>query len=309
MHDVAKYDKATEKRAGDGDVEQNCTPECTGFDSHDLESWRKSRKIAQSKLKDALRAHFSSEEDISSRDKSLLIIMDDNFHLRSMRRDIYRTCQEFLTEFSTSTIGFVTLYVSTPLEVCIKQNNKREGKQRVPEVVVRRMADVIEPPDPSKPYALFERFHATIHNSSNNVDSHLHMGTRASMMTQIGQCLQEALSSPVLPKNELSAQEIARLETERALQREATLRCQLQRLDQMLRKLVGGVGRVDQSKSKSANEARKKILDSFKSNCLEGADDESVVNVFTSLVLGNVNDLDCPLVHSIRQTFNDFIIE
>ncbi|KAL7484883.1 hypothetical protein ACHAW6_010495 [Cyclotella cf. meneghiniana] len=307
-HDVAKHD--IEKRAGDGDVEQNGTSEGTGFDLHDLESWRKSRKTARSKLKDALRAHFSSEEDFSSRAKSLLIIMDDNFHLKSMRRDIYRTCQEFLTELSTSTIGFITLYVSTPLEVCIEQNNKREGKQRVPEVVVRRMADVIEPPDPSKPYGSFERFHATIQNFSNNDDSHLdNMGPCASMMTQIGQCLQEALSSPVRPKNELSAKKIAQLEAERARQREATLNCQLQRLDQMLRKLVGGVGRVDKSKSKSANEARKKMLDSFKSKNMVGVNDDSIVNEFTSLVLGNVNDLDCPLIHSIRQTFNDFVIK
>ncbi|KAL3791902.1 hypothetical protein HJC23_010762 [Cyclotella cryptica] len=307
--DLALRDQATEQGASTVDDGQNNTADSTLFDSNDLEAWRKSRIIAKRRLKDVLRAHFSSDEDISSRAKSLLIIMDDNFHLRSMRRDIYRTCQEFLAELPTTTIGFVTVYVSTPLEVCLAQNNKREGKQRVPEVVIRRMADAMEPPDPSKPYGSFERFHATIHNAGNNDDSHPHHGTGASVMNQISQSLNDALSSPVLPKNELSAQEISQLEAEKVREREASLKCQMQRLDLLLRKLVGGVSRIDKSKSKSANEARKMILDSFKSCNLEGADDESVVREFMSLVLGDVNDLDCPLVHSFRQTIDDFVIK
>jgi tRNA uridine 5-carbamoylmethylation protein Kti12 len=269
------------------------------FGSKDLEAWRKSRCVALNELTNALHCHFSDEDKSK---KSMLVIMDDNFHLKSMRREIYRACQESVAEF-TSTIGFVTLYVSTPLEVCIFRNNRREGKNRVPVDVIHRMSDVIEPPDPSKPYGSFEKVHLTL--SAQDIDD------KAMILQRIGASLNEAIKSPVVPSNNLSEEELAKLEAERTRQREATLKCQGQRIDQLLRKLVGAVGRTDKSKSKAANEARKTILDGCKSERQEKIDYESLVNEFVLHVTRN-NDDTTPsdiLVKAVRFAFNDFINE
>lgn len=267
------------------------------FDSKDLEAWRKSRCIALNKLKNELHCHFS-DENITK--QSMLIIMDDNFHLKSMRREIYRACQECVANFD-STIGFVTLYVSTPIEVCISQNNKRDGKNRVPVDVIHRMSNAIEPPDPSKPYGSFEKFHLTL--TTQDIDD------TAIILQRVGACLNEAIQSPVLPHNKISEEEMAKLEAERTLQQEKTLKCQVQRVDQLLRKLVGAVGKTEKSKSKAANEARKRILDRCRTDRLEEFDPESIVNEFTLLVMGsNDNNTQSDLlVQAVKLAFNDFI--
>jgi hypothetical protein len=76
-----------------------------------------------------------------------------------------------------------------------------------------------------------------------------------------------------------------------------------------LRKLVGAVGKVDKSKSKAANEARKKILEDCKS--VSNLGDDFLFNSFIQM-LGFVSnsrrdDTDNPLVCSILQTFDEFV--
>lgn len=270
----------------------------TSFDSNDLYAWRRSREIALGKLKDALHSHFSDRNN-----HSMLIILDDNFHLKSMRREIYRACQEIVAEFESS-IGFVTLYLSTPLEVCMKQNNRRDGKHRIPDDVIRRMAVAIEPPDPSKPYGSFEKFHLTI-NIQEEKDN-------KSLLQQIRTCLSEATCIPVPPKNDLSEEQIAKMEAEKMRHREETIKCQLQRIDQLLRKLVGAVGKVDKSKSKMANEARKSILVRHKSTCLESSDDGDLLHEFLHAFLDrdvdqNLNNEKSQLVNSVKIAFTEFV--
>jgi hypothetical protein len=102
---------------------------------------------------------------------------------------------------------------------------------------------------------------------------------------------------------------MAKLEAERTLQQEKTLKCQVQRVDQLLRKLVGAVGKTDKSKCKAANEARKMILDRCRTDRLEEFDSESIVNEFTLLVMGsNDNNTQSDLlVQAVKLAFNDFI--
>ena len=264
------------------------------FGSNDLEAWRQSRIDALHKLKDTLQSHFTSDVITN---KSLLVVIDDNFHLKSMRREIFRSCQEVSADHK-STIGFVTLFVSTPLEVCIERNKQRQGKHRVPDAVIQKMAAIIEPPDPSKTYGSFEKIYLTMNNHDRADDE---------VLEQIHRRLKESLSSPIPPKCEVSAEEIAQLESERARQREDTLKCELQRLDQLLRKLVGAVGRVDKSKTKLANEARKKILDRSKRDGIRN--DSSLVRDFSCLIeieAYSENDVDSHLVTSIAKAFDAF---
>ena len=266
----------------------------TLFDKNDLQSWRKTRVTALANLKDILTLHFT-EDTVNS---SISIVMDDNFHLRSMRRDVYRTCQEILAIRTQAIIGFSTIYFQTPLEVCNERNNTRSGKACIPVDVIRRMDASIESPDASKPYASFERFNISIDNNNNIDDIHADMYT----------CIKQSLKSPILPKNELSSEEVVKIEEQRILQQEATRKCHIQQTDQLLRKLVGAVGRVEKKKSKEANEIRKSIMDRIrKHNDDEIADNrEDVVRHFTSSLLGIETPLDNPLAKSINDTYQQF---
>jgi len=288
------------------------------YDSNDLEAWRTSRVTALDNLKDTLLAHFSADNNASS----LLIIMDDNFHLRSMRRDVYRTCQDTLSilptplsinDVSQNQISFSTVYFSTQLEVCLQRNSGREGKECIPVDVIERMAAVMEPPDDTKPYASFERFHVSVENTGNNFNEGMNIIKNNEVLNEIDQCLHKSLGSPILPKNELSKEEMDQLEQQRRQQQEETLKCQIQRIDQLLRKLVGAVGRVEKKRSREANDTRKSIMErSRKEDDLIALSDESVVNQFACLILGTeINsdwtELDNALVHSINRTFQEFL--
>ena len=56
-----------------------------------------------------------------------IVIVDDIMYYRSMRREVYTIARE-------QSYGFVTLYVSVPVEVALQRNAARESA-RVPEQV------------------------------------------------------------------------------------------------------------------------------------------------------------------------------
>mmetsp|Transcript_4538 Transcript_4538/g.11426 ORF Transcript_4538/g.11426 Transcript_4538/m.11426 type:complete len:392 (+) Transcript_4538:129-1304(+) len=315
---VIDYDSITQQELAScndkNGKDANLEPRNTLFDSNELDAWRKVRIIALNNLKDVLSAHFAGDGSASS----LLILMDDNFHLRSMRRDIYRSCQDILATtlllpannyHSQPLIGFSTVYLSTPTEVCLQRNNSRNGKERIPPEVINRMASVIEPPDETKPYGSFECFHISIDNSKHNI-----ITKESKILHEIDKCLQKSLLSPILPRDEICPEEIFQLEQQRIRQREETLKCQVQRIDQLLRKLVGAVGRVDKKKSKEANDTRKSMMEKIRKrddSMINDTSDDSVSRHFVCLILGTEtsskwHQLDNPLVRSIKDVLREF---
>ena len=285
--------------------DNNCNG-CSSFDSNELEAWRKSRVVAVEKLKLSLKNHFASGSDDAS---TLLILLDDNFHLRSMRREIYRSCQEIIDVHTRARIGFVVVYCSAPLEVCLRRNDLRSGKEHIPRDIINRMAMVIEPPDDSKACASFERFHLSIDNSEDIADRNCY---DRYLLSDLHRCLQESLLSPVLSKNDLSKDEIFELEQKRVRDREYTIKCKLQRIDQLLRKLVGVVARIQKIKTEEANEIRKSILSKLRqSNNADIMGEDLIVQQFACSILGGTgnarrNALDNTLamaIHDVAQKF------
>jgi tRNA uridine 5-carbamoylmethylation protein Kti12 len=274
------------------------------FTHHDLEAWRKSRIIALDVLKNTLSVHFSST---NKDDATLLVVMDDNFHLRSMRREVYRACQDFLVTSPEATISFSIAYISAPLKVCLERNDLRGGKQHIPSDVIIRMDDTIEPPDESKPYASFEKFHITINNARHNED----IGRK--IFFDIEQCINESLQSPIQARKEFAAEELAQNEQERERQRIETVKCRAQRIDLLLRRLVGAVGRVDKKRSKEANETRKAIMESLRiENSVGSMKDEFIVQQFACKMLGvEASDdwqaMNTPLTSEIQHSFQEFL--
>lgn len=68
-----------------------------------------------------------------------LVIADDNFHLRSMRRELYMLAR-------THRAAIVFLHITAPLEMSLSQNVLRPPGERVPEDTILRMAAALEPP-------------------------------------------------------------------------------------------------------------------------------------------------------------------
>lgn len=280
----------------------NSRSSCSSFDS--IEAWRNSRVVALQKLKDSLSTHFTSSTDDNS---NLLIILDDNFHLRSMRREIYRSCQEIIERHPQAQIGFAVLFCSAPLAACFQRNDLRSGKERIPRDVINRMAMGIEQPDGSKARTSFERFHLTIDNSE-DVSGRFKVDRQ--FLSELHRCLQDSLQSPILPKNELSREEIIKLEQMRMEDREATLNNKFQRIDQLLRKLVSAVGRIQKAKSKEANEVRKSILSMIRScDYADSIEDNFIVHRFACSIVGtdvDWHEVDNPLAMAINDVAQKF---
>ena len=274
------YDALTrEQLTLKGDIDAaHSDPPSPSFDPNELDAWRKSRSTALDKLKAALTA-FAATGDAST----LLIILDDNFHLRSMRREIYRSCQEIIELYPQVKVGFSVVYVNTPLEYCLRRNDLRSGKERIPRNVINRMSSVMEPPDETKACASFDRFHVSIDNSEEIVD----MKTKGrTIISEVYHCIQKSLRSPVVPKRELSREEIDQMENKRMRDREETNKSEVQRIDQLLRKFVGAVGRVDKKKSKEANEIRKSILETIRKHAdMQESADEFITQQFVQIIM------------------------
>lgn len=308
---VIDYDAIARREAASSSSRQVEEPAdaheaATLFDSNDLDAWRRSRVVALEMLRDALNAHIADDCDDESSlyDQALLIILDDNFHLRSMRRDVYRACQDVAAMHPRALIGFSSVYFSTPLDVCLARNESRSGKDCIPIDVIRRMASSMEPPDETKPYASFERFHVTIDSSEslpNATDAHL-----ALHLHEVEECILRSITSPIPARSEVSEEELAQMEQNRMMQREETLKCRMHQIDKLLRKLVGAVGRVEKKRSREANEVRKSIMEKVRSEHDDWISDDFVVQSFTCSMLGPDQTCDHPLQKSIQATFCEF---
>jgi tRNA uridine 5-carbamoylmethylation protein Kti12 len=71
----------------------------------------------------------------------ILIMIDDNSYLRSMRYPYYQMARRH-------SCGFCQLHLAAEVPTAIKLNQSREAGLRVEETVIRTMAEKLEPPDP-----------------------------------------------------------------------------------------------------------------------------------------------------------------
>lgn len=110
-------------------------------------TWRQSRSEALSTLTECLRNN-----------RVQTILMDDNFYLRSMRKQVYHCCQEYVQE-SNQAVYWGVIFLRTPVAVCLERNQQRRDKisslqrettQLLPDTVITRMAERWEVPNPDR---------------------------------------------------------------------------------------------------------------------------------------------------------------
>lgn len=260
------YDDMTFNLAEEKDSISEETNTCSSpFTDRYLDAWRETRTKALLQLqnelsieKDESHIHYLEDLNKSTRFKKL-IIMDDNFHLRSMRRDVYKICRDYITDMKKDAernvaIGFTTLHVNTSLEKALQNNEKRLGtKSYIPKETIRKMIETLEPPDGDK--AHFERCFVDT-STILDFDSHV-LGSLF---------LQQLHSSMIMSIEEYSVQPLPPEKTAAEIEKERleTLKSTMHQVDLTLRALVGATCKIHRQLGKVANNAKKEIFNEFK---------------------------------------------
>ena len=101
----------------------------TSVDDDRLEAWNRARQVALKQLEEGLQEKVSIPR---------IFLVDDNFHLRGMRKQIHRRLLRY------KPIRFVILWMQTTFDECSSRNQKR--KRQIPAHVMEKMIQIIEPP-------------------------------------------------------------------------------------------------------------------------------------------------------------------
>jgi len=235
----------------------------------ELEAWRKSRSVAVQELTKRLQ-EFPS-----------LIVMDDNFHLRSMRKTIYRVCQDHVLQGKT--IYFGVAFIDTPVEMCLERNSNRATKSLVADGIIEKMNTTLEPPDPAKATwdSSFVRVSGGDINDLKIVNDWLG-----------ALCNSTAPLQPPTVVAEVDAEELER-------ERQATRESRVQQYDQLLRKWVGEVAKINKRSTGTANSVRKKLLQELRSRDSLSEDDVCIVDKFCEEVCVGWNEEQ---IYTLRAT-------
>jgi len=238
----------------------------------ELSCWRKTRKIAAEKLTEELT--LVQKERTTS-----LILMDDNFHLRTMRREMFKICQHFCTD-EKFTVSFSVVMLNVDVSICLKRNRMR-CQDRVEDDIILKMNGTIEKPDARKNY--WEK------------SSLILSGNGLNAVNDIAQTISDAIRQPVAPPPP-----VVDTSEDRAL----TMKNEVHIADRVLRTLVGTTCRTEKSLSQKANWARKEILNQVRMGNIS-AKDECLREKFIEMIS---EDLSENLTEIIRETSGVFKI-
>lgn len=256
-------------------IEYDSVAESLSTASDDLEAWRESRVLAFEMFKSKL------DEEAE------FIILDDNMHLRSMRKSIYRHCQDRV--LNGSTIYFGTIFVDTPVSVCLDRNQTRDTNRFIPVGIIKNMSSNLEPPDPQK--ASWEVNYIRINGAEKDKAFEVSRDWILSL-----KCDPVPPPPPEVDKKLLE------------LERQATKKNLLHQYDMAMRKWVGAVAKIAprqevKARVADANRARKVLLVD-----LRASDDdktmEKLIDDFCSIVCQGWNDQQMQLLRENLITSN-----
>lgn len=206
-----------------------------------------------------------------------IILMDDNFHLRSMRREVYRICQRqvasSLEENATTCpyYFFAVLWLDISPDVCLQRNQQR--LRRIPKEVVEKMKETLEPPGKE----IWEQCFLQItneHNGNGTGNGNMIVGNNKNKMVKgfvTTRC--QELYDPVPPPP--PPVDLEQLEEERRKTKESWLH----NWDQQLRKWVGHVAQISRRDTGNANKARKQLLQRLRREQEESVEPDQLPSV------------------------------
>ena len=233
-----EYDALEDSLMSDGKTEQDEVD-----DDYRRDAWNKARKVAIARLLDEMQSlvairgsNLDGEEPTSDTTaaRHIIILMDDNFHLRGMRKQIHRLLLPY-----KAFVRFGILWLQTPVDVCLERNKQRR-ERTVPESTIMKMNDTLEPP-------------------------------RAGWEINNWMPITEAMPMDGIVKFILECPELVDLPDEPDLEQQAadrarTIYSQAHTVDMLLRSWVGHVAKFDKSLATAANAARKELIQIQKSS-------------------------------------------
>jgi len=198
---------------------------------------------------------------------STIILMDDNFHLRGMRKQIHRLLLKYRL------IRFGILHVQTPVDICLERNHNRTGRRKVPDEVILKMNAAFESPK------TFWEVNSTImidfanKSTTFNGVSEYDEGFTAATATQatIENIIEFINNCPVIIN---TTENDILLEHQIAVDRTKTSQNQMHKVDKLLRLYVGRVAKFNKAYARSANAGRRKLMEDIKASRFKGNDDE-----------------------------------
>lgn len=212
------------------------------------EAWNKAREEVVYRLQNILenRPH----------NKQLLVLMDDNFHLRGMRKQIHR----FLLQFKP--VNFGVIWMQASVDECIERNRRRPRK--VPNEVIKKMSTTLE-----LPRADWEKCWMLVND--------------ATPFNEMIRFIKTCCAISDLPDLEDSKQQEE--------DREITKQSLIHSSDKILRSWVGLSAKHHKSLAQGANQARKTIMQLLRDQDPGLTDEESLLRRFVELTLSSTSSL------------------
>lgn len=211
-----------------------------------IAAWNEARKATVDKLEDILRKHLT---------ESLIVLLDDNYHLRGMRKQIHRLLLNH-DHGPGQTLNFGILWMGTNLETCLQRNESRT--RQVPKHVIQKMKDTLE-----KPRANWEAYCLSISDETPFEQT----------LSFIINCQEIQKLPQDLVDSEL--QEKDRIQTSEN---------QRHNWDKLLRSWVGQVAKHDKTLARGANTARKEVLAHIKASVSDTESDGDLLERFIDSV-------------------------
>jgi tRNA uridine 5-carbamoylmethylation protein Kti12 len=213
----------------------------------DIAAWNEARLTAVQQLEGILKTPPNA---------ALLILMDDNFHLRGMRKKIHRLLLNYRP------IRFGVIWMETDLDVCLQRNGLRE--RRIPHDVLLKMKLNLE-----SPRSNWERNWISVSDDT----------AFKSILSFVQDCeeIQDLPDDTTIDPRQQERDRLKTLENQRHL------------WDKLLRTWVGQVAKHDKTLARGANAARKEMLVRIKEPSLEIVTDADLLRSFVESIVASTN--------------------
>jgi tRNA uridine 5-carbamoylmethylation protein Kti12 len=241
---------------------------------HQREAWNQARVMAMEILQHELEAavvfstanhnnagcqHTMDIEEETATALSTIILLDDNFHLRGMRKQIHRLLLRYNNNNNNNNkesirVQFGILWITCSVEMCLERNRQRNIQQQqqqqqqqqlrdqVTDQIIRTMNETFEPPTK----AAWEISNTLIISQDTSFQRILDFVEHCPDIVDV-----------VGPS---AVEEQQHQQQQATIDRAKTLANQTHKLDQMLRRWVGQIAKYDKNYAKAANVARKELL-------------------------------------------------
>ena len=211
------------------------------------EAWHEARKVALSELETKL---VQAKENHGH--PCRIFLLDDNFHLRGMRKQIHRLLLNY------KPIKFGLIWLKTPMGICLDRNQNRERK--VPSHVFEKMGLSME-----LPRAAWEANVLQVDEDT----------PFQSVVSFVSSCPEIVDLPDTIDEGQQQAD------------RELTLQSQKHNWDKLLRRWVGTVAKYDKKLAPNANEARRNVMKLLSSDIHPNMNDDDLMIQFVSLAIAD----------------------